>query len=153
VWLAWSVKESVYKFLKRHQLELVFSPTKIVLQNIIPPGENKPWYIGTVIFNDEVFHYQSQVTDEYVNTVINNNDSFEDVKGGMGKINPINNEERSAMASSFLQDALRSLLGDDIRVEKSEFGYPVILRDGVVLNIAVSLAHDGGFAGYSVKLT
>ena len=34
VWLAWSVKESAYKFLKRFMPDLVFSPTKIMITNL-----------------------------------------------------------------------------------------------------------------------
>ncbi len=34
VWLLWSVKESVYKFLKRSIPDLIFSPTKICIQEI-----------------------------------------------------------------------------------------------------------------------
>jgi len=131
---------------------LVFSPTKIILQTIIPPGENKPWYTGTVIFNGDVFYYQSDVTDEYVNTVVNNTDSFEDIKWSMGKIEPASNAERSAMAWAFLQNELRGLLGDNIRMEKSPLGYPVILRGEVVLDIPISLSHDGDFVSYSATV-
>jgi hypothetical protein len=98
-----------------------------------------------------MFYYQSEVTDEYINTVVNNDDNFEDVKWGAARINPTNNMERSVMAREFLLDELRVLLGNSIQVKNSAGGYPVILRGDTVLDIVVSLAHDGEFAGWSVK--
>src|SRR5262245_43862973 len=37
LWLAWSVKESIYKFLQRHQHDLVFSLSKITVEQVILP--------------------------------------------------------------------------------------------------------------------
>ena len=39
VWLAWSVKESVYKFLQRGKPDLVFSPSKIVIYQLSFPAQ------------------------------------------------------------------------------------------------------------------
>jgi phosphopantetheinyl transferase (holo-ACP synthase) len=40
VWLLWSVKESVYKYLQRITPELVFSPTKIIITQLALPADN-----------------------------------------------------------------------------------------------------------------
>jgi phosphopantetheinyl transferase (holo-ACP synthase) len=39
VWLAWSVKESVYKFHKRHHRNISFAPTKIIINEIQLPSK------------------------------------------------------------------------------------------------------------------
>src|ERR1700749_1556209 len=38
VWLLWSIKESVYKYKQRTSPELVFSPTKIPVREVLLPS-------------------------------------------------------------------------------------------------------------------
>ncbi|MGN6178378.1 MAG: 4'-phosphopantetheinyl transferase superfamily protein, partial [Mucilaginibacter sp.] len=72
VWLAWSVKESVYKFLKRIEGEnaplLVFAPTKICLQEITAADNGCN---GIVMFRSERLYYRTEVTDEWIHSVVN----------------------------------------------------------------------------------
>src|ERR1700760_4400635 len=37
-WLCWSIKESAYKFNKRNSPDLVFSPLKITISELLPPA-------------------------------------------------------------------------------------------------------------------
>jgi phosphopantetheinyl transferase (holo-ACP synthase) len=46
VWLLWSVKESVYKCLQRHQPNLIFSPVKIELKRLIVPAVQSSSFHG-----------------------------------------------------------------------------------------------------------
>ena len=36
LWTLWSIKESVYKFVRRHEPDLIFGPTKIVVEIFLP---------------------------------------------------------------------------------------------------------------------
>lgn len=48
VWLCWSVKEAVYKYQKRQIPELVFSPLRISIRQIVPPSDPDGFYQATV---------------------------------------------------------------------------------------------------------
>jgi phosphopantetheinyl transferase (holo-ACP synthase) len=147
VWLAWSVKESVYKFLKRDAPLLVFSPTKICLKDISIANDG---CYGTVKFRSELLYYRTEVTGQWIHSVVNAKPGFEQVKSGIKRISPTGNSERSALAKQFLLDEVQAILGGSIAVSKSISGYPVIVQNGKELDIPVSLSHDGDFAAYSM---
>lgn len=85
VWLLWSIKESAYKCLQRYQPQLVFSPVKITLTQLIPPsvkinqsGEiieatgfnDAECFCGTLLFQSQTLHARSLIYgDEVLITV------------------------------------------------------------------------------------
>jgi phosphopantetheinyl transferase len=151
VWLAWSVKESVYKFLKRHQSELVFSPTKITLQNIRPPKDHA-YYNGKVSYAKHVLFFRSQVAENCINTIVAGEEAFYGVINGLKEVDAVNNEQLSALATVFLLESIQNSFSGDIRIEKSSVGYPVIIQNAVQLNVPVSLSHSGRFVAYVIQL-
>src|ERR1700761_217625 len=44
VWLCWSVKESVYKYQKRHFPHLLFAPLRIVVREVVVPADPQGFY-------------------------------------------------------------------------------------------------------------
>lgn len=85
VWLLWSVKESVYKCLHRHDPHLLFSPIKTELTRLVAPTIPSPYFneelknIGfannecfcsEVMFESRLFYARSVIYgDEVINTV------------------------------------------------------------------------------------
>ncbi len=165
VWLLWSVKESTYKYLKRTIPNLVFSPTKIIIQHIEIPlgllknkfegiqwestGCSEEFYSGMVIYGSHTFYFQSKISKEWIATVVNDNDNFENVCWGIQSIDHSGYFHQSKEVRTLLLNTLNSFFPGDLRVEKSPVGYPVIFKDLEDLHIPVSLAHDDLFVAYS----
>ena len=181
VWLLWSIKESVYKYLKRSIPDLVFSPTKIIVRNIDLPGrpagplhsspvakpESVPqWesrnegsceelYKGVVLFDSQSFHFQSKIHPEFIATVVNDTDSFENIWWGIKRIGHSDYESQSVSVRYFVLNKLNIILKDgksDLRIGKNRLGYPVVLKGEEEMNIPVSLAHHDHFVAYSFLL-
>lgn len=168
VWLLWSVKESAYKYLKRNIPDLVFSPTKIVIQSIeIPTGpmttkwdgiqwENiasgEAFYSGKAIYGSHVFYFRSKISEDWIATVVNDDESFDQVCWGIQLIDDTAYRHQSKAVRILLLNKLSSFFPGDFQVEKSPVGYPVILKGTQDMYIPASLAHDGHFVAYSFLL-
>jgi phosphopantetheinyl transferase (holo-ACP synthase) len=168
VWLLWSVKESAYKYLKRSIPDLVFSPTKIGIQHIkIPAGslmnefksiqwENtgygEEFYRGEIIYGSNIFYFRSKISEDWITTVVNDDENFDNVYWGIQSIDDAGYYHQSKAARTFLLNRLNSFFPGDLQVRKSPVGYPVILKGTLDMHIPVSLAHDHRFVAYSFIL-
>jgi hypothetical protein len=168
VWLLWSVKESAYKYLKRIHPRLVFSPTKCVIQYIILPsgpfmsafnnthwehnGNRKEFYSGMLIYESYVFYFRSKISANWIATVVNDNEEFENVFWGIESIDDESYYHQSKEARTLLLNRLSSFFPGDFRVKKSQIGYPIILKGTQNMHISASLAHDDRFVAYSFVL-
>lgn len=120
VWLLWSVKESVYKYLKRTEPDLIFSPTKIIIHTIDSPGlgagapadPGQAYYKGTVRFGPHSFYFQSRMHPEYIAAVVNDKDDFENIWWGIRSIGCPDYDHQSIAVRTFALDQLYSLLAE-----------------------------------------
>ena len=124
VWLLWSVKESVFKYLKRIIPYLVFSPTKIVIQYIKIPlrplinkfesikwestGCSEGFYWGEVIYGSYTFYFQSKISEEWIASVVNDNEDFENVWWGIRSIDDVGYYHQSTAVRTLLLNKLNS---------------------------------------------
>lgn len=166
VWIAWSVKESVYKYLKRHHPELVFSPSKMHLTGLKVWSETdlademegsgfeeNPVCQGELTSAEGLFYFRSILTDSYIFTVVNSRDDFKNIYWGIRRIASNKPEDQSGEVRKFLLQRLDKLFpGNDFQVKKSEIGYPVVMINGEELPLALSFAHHDDFIGYSFVL-
>jgi len=165
VWLLWSVKESVYKYLQRITPELVFSPTKIIIPQLALPADNfveqfegrgfdeNSVYKGIVSFGDHTLYSRSLISEEFIFSVVNHKDDFEHIRWGIQLIDSSDPDVQSKAVREFLIKALSPLFpGSDLLVDKSPHGYPILLKDGVEIPLPVSLAHHGRYVGYSIAV-
>ncbi len=169
VWLLWSIKEAAYKYLKRHDAGLIFSPIKFVIQGLNVPTDiaihsfngiywdsdhNTGNFItGTVIYNNEQLSVRAKLFNELIITVVNADAQFENVYWGFQLIDRTGHAHQAEEAKSFALIKLKSVLDiSDLNILKSEIGYPVVLDGGTPLDIALSFAHHYRFVGYSFKL-
>jgi len=163
VWLAWSVKESVYKFHKRHHRNISFAPTKVIINKIQLPSKQNVLdlsndHVGTsfngrlcycceVNFDSTTFYTRSLVTDELVFTVAGNMECFDNVHWGIKEISDDTYVKQSQEVRAFIINRLSKIfLTDDINIEKAVCGYPVISQQK---NIPLSFSHHGKFVSYA----
>jgi phosphopantetheinyl transferase (holo-ACP synthase) len=166
IWLLWSVKESVYKYLQRSEPGLIFSPAKIIVKDIrIPHLQtedsfiNQVWesdqtredfYNGRVIYGSYQLYFRSKINAEFIASVVNNTSEFENVYWGVSSIEQTDAENQSIQTRKLLLNKLKHVdAGDDLQIQKNTSGCPVLLKNSTPLNIPVSLAHHFQFISYS----
>ena len=166
VWLLWSVKESAYKYLKRILPDLVFSPTKFVIQYVTIPtgilmtksiqwentGNREEFYRGMLIYGSYVFYFRSKISEDWIATVVNDDEDFDNVCWGIQLIEDESYYHQSKAARTLLLKRLNSFFPGGLQVEKSPVGYPVILKGIQNMHIPASLSHDDRFVAYSFIL-
>ena len=164
VWLLWSVKESAYKFLKRIKPQLLFAPVKIIIQDLKSPSQisavnadDSHWsgacssnvYSGSVLLEETVLYFRSKIGTEWIASVANGTDNFDNVYWGVQSFAGAGYQHQSKAAKELLSNKLNVFLSGALRVDKSTIGYPVILKDFQDMQIAASLAHHDQFVAYS----
>jgi hypothetical protein len=180
VWLLWSVKESVYKYLKRTEPGLVFSPTKIGIQRIDPPsggsaqfagsqwesgagdqwecrgdGSGASFYKGSAFFESRVFYFRSKIHPEYIATVVNGEEDFENIWWGVKSIDHSDYPAQSIAVRAFAVNKLNAVFStgkDNLQIGKSPLGYPIVLKEAEEMKIPVSFAHHAYYVAYSFLL-
>jgi len=167
VWLLWSIKESVYKFLQRGNPNLLFTPVKFVITNLhLPADYSVPAFNqlaienarfkgiraikSTITFADNTLFARSVFFNEFIHTVANSVNDFENILWGVKKIDTDDSNIQSVEVRSFLLERVKNIYGDGFRVEKNESGCPVLFGTGKDFPIPVSLSHHGRFVGYSL---
>lgn len=101
VWLLWSVKESVYKYQQRITPDLIFAPSKIIIQQIAPPfewgmEEADAFYKGKVLYGSDILYFRSRVSDALIASVISDQESFEHTRWGVQLIDDPGNDRQSS---------------------------------------------------------
>jgi phosphopantetheinyl transferase (holo-ACP synthase) len=169
VWLLWSVKEAAYKYFKRHNAGLLFSPIKFEVQQLAIPADitvahftaiywdndhdTESNITGIVSFGNKQLYFCSKLHSGLIATVVNDNEQFENVYWGFQLTEHTDNEHQSEEVIAFSLIKLKAVLGiADLDIVKSEIGYPVVLNSGTPLDVALSFAHHDRFVGYSFKL-
>ena len=168
VWLLWSVKESAYKYLKRLDPTLIFSPTNIIIQHIVIPGlsfdesvaaqwestcEDAGLYSGKVVHGPHTLYFRAKINEAWIASVVNDDECFDHVCWGVKSIDNAGYKYQSLEARLALINKLNGFLQGDLRIEKSSVGYPVIVNYDEETGVPTSLAHDGYFVAYSFVLS
>jgi len=149
VWLLWSVKESAFKYLKRNNNQLIFSPVRINVISINElPGQR---YFGEVHFNSDKLFFNSNITINWISTVVNNDD-FDDVYSEVHTIDDSTYHNQSKTVREFAIQKLNTFFPGELKMEKHLAGYPILTKDGENTKIPVSFAHDGKYVSYSCNL-
>lgn len=168
VWLLWSVKESAYKYLQRHDAGLQFSPIKFIVDQLKIPAdfnltpftglywdsEETPanYITGSVSYGNTHLYFRSYLTDDFIISVVDADKQFENVYWGIKSIDQTNSDHQSKAVRELLLGKLQSVLSiDNLHIVKSEIGYPVVMNGDTPLDIEVSFAHHDRWVGYSFK--
>ena len=169
VWLLWSIKEAAYKFLKRLDPALVFTPVKFEVTQIdIPKG------YSIAVFNTEIVetgfgdtstlksvvevggytvYVNSIIYTKFISSVANSEANFDTVFWGIRKIDFTDNMYQSEEVRRFLYRQVSEVTGiKEVTINKDPNGIPLLSDSKKELMIPVSLAHHGHYIGYSFKL-
>jgi len=167
VWLLWSIKESAYKFLQRFDPELLFSPTKFVVSDLVCPLKPLPQQFDNSIIEKKGFGemavYLSRVTHgkntlwsgstlypDMVHSIVNHTESFESVNWGVKTIQSTDAKSQSEAVRAFLLNKLKVVfVGKPLQVSKSKHGVPMVLNEQKQLPVTVSFSHHKHFIAYS----
>jgi phosphopantetheinyl transferase (holo-ACP synthase) len=168
VWLLWSVKESAYKYLQRHDGGLIFSPVKFIIEQVNIPADfnltsftGNNWdhdthtnYItGTVSYGNTQLNFRSYITNDFITSVVDADEHFKNVYWGIQLMEHTDHQHQSQEVRNFALIKLKSLLAiDDLRIVKSEIGYPVVMDRDAPVDVALSFAHHDSWVGYSFKV-
>lgn len=162
VWICWSVKESAYKYLKRIDAALVFSPTRFRLQRITPalaPEEfdihvagslQRRYFEGHICVNETTLVFRTMVSEQLIATTIINHSpvlmAVHEIENEMG-------QEQSAAVRMHCLTRLKQLFSKaNLKIVTHAAGYPVIMDNDHVLPVPLSFAHHGRFVSYSLPL-
>lgn len=167
VWLLWSIKEAAFKYLKRNDPDLMFSPSKTEVRNIVLPRKTtlKPfdqeWLDqssfksdelceSTVTYGPQILYARSLISHELIHSVVSADAQFENVCWGIKSIDSAEYEHQSLDVRSFALAALTKVFQDrPLQIKKSAVGYPVVLSGRKITNIPLSFTHHNHFVGYS----
>jgi len=167
VWMLWSIKESVYKFMQRHNPGLIFSPSKIQVEEISNPVGfiNSPdispafeaqgfnhinTYNGIISAGADSFYSRSVIGTDYIFSVINNTMAFNHIYWGIKLIAPGDASHQSATVREFLLAKVGAVLGaDHLHLHKNAGGCPVLFAGESEINVPVSLTHHGRYVAYA----
>jgi len=171
VWLLWSVKESAYKYFKRIKSDLIFSPTKFIVQHLQMPAEynianvevremegrgfdrkNNIVFNSTIKIGSETFYSSSIIHREFIASVVNGDGNFENTYWGIKLINKSDPLYQSFAVREFLIKRLKRLFHlDNPVISKTPEGFPVV-QDGInEREVPVSLSHHDCLVAYSFQ--
>ncbi len=164
VWLAWSIKESVYKFYKRNNYKVAFSPTKIVIQKIELPTKqtflcfdnlthenisfkDENCFCCAINFASEVFYTRSILNEDFIFSMANNVNCFKNIYWGIKEIDDASYDHQSKKVREFVLNKLKELFQyKNFNIEKNESGYPILKEKK---HLPLSFTHHGKFVGYT----
>jgi phosphopantetheinyl transferase (holo-ACP synthase) len=166
VWLCWSIKESAFKYLQREYPQMMFSPVKIVIQNIIIPAIHDTqqlddtWegdasgdenYSGCLTAEGNTYYFRSKISTSTIASIVSNDQKFSGVVWGIAHIAHSNTDHQSEQVRSFVLKRLQTFFpGKTLHIEKVAAGYPVVMEDKKALSLPVSFAHHGNTVSYSL---
>jgi hypothetical protein len=161
VWLMWSIKESVYKYVSRADPGLRFAPLKIPVTGL---AVREDYYEGTILYRQCALYSRSFVVPgETIMTVVGARQDFSDVRWGMRAIcdpgcvtgdqdYPDYSTQSAHVRTFALQSLSTELAGAALRIIKTPDGPPEVWDGERRLDIPLSLAHHGSYVAWSYRL-
>jgi hypothetical protein len=177
VWLMWSIKESVYKYVSRADTGLRLAPLKIPVTSLrrsedssltrsedssLTPRED--YYEGMIFYRQCALYSRSFVVPgETIMTVVSAQQDFSDVRWGIGVIGdpgyssanrgyPDYSTQSAKVRACALQSLSMVLPGAALRIIKTPDGPPEVWDGEHCLDIPLSLAHHGPYVAWSYRL-
>jgi phosphopantetheinyl transferase (holo-ACP synthase) len=150
VWLMWSIKESVYKYVSRADPGLHFAPLKIPVRGLRICEDH---YEGIICYGGLTMFSRSFLWDKVIMTVVSACEDFSNVRWGMEVIGTPDYTTQSALVRKFaLQSLSTDLPGAALRIIKTPDGAPELWDGERSLDIPLSLAHHGPYVAWSYRL-
>ncbi|MDP4148378.1 MAG: 4'-phosphopantetheinyl transferase superfamily protein [Bacteroidota bacterium] len=148
VWLAWSVKESAYKCLKRNRPALLFFPTKCIVEQVCYGSAGS--CRGRAVWGSQVLYFRSVIHPRYLSTVVSEKEEFVDHYWATARIGLSSYAAQSAAVRELVLKQLGAVYpGMSWRIIKDRAGCPMAVAEDAGTEIPVSLAHHGHYIAYS----
>lgn len=149
VWLLWSAKEAAYKYQKRLQPGLVFSPTRIICHDIKLIEHYSHLQLS---FQEHRLFTRAEITDNYIHAIVSENAEFQYISNGIKQIENNTPEAQSAAVREFILERLQLTYPNiSLRIEKHPVGYPILMIGDQQSDLLLSFAHHGNWVGYAMK--
>ena len=169
VWLMWSIKEAAYKYLKRIEPGLVFTPVKFAVKQLDVPSAHfifdldtakivKSGFGGMPVVKSRVevgsytVYTSSIIYTDVIVSIADSDDKFDVVHWGVRKISFTGDAMQSEEVRQFLLSRASMITGrKELIINKNSNGIPLLFDGEEEIQIPVSLAHHGEYVGYSFK--
>jgi hypothetical protein len=162
VWLLWSIKEAAYKFLKRLDHDLIFTPVKFEVRQLHTSAEYGSvnftrkevilFLTGVIQIDSYELYSKSFIEQEMIWSVVDD-ELFSGVCSGTKLIKSTDTCIQSAEVRKFLINELKKHIEKpDLTVYKSAADVPILFSGQEQLHIPISLSHHGHYVAYSFKL-
>lgn len=149
VWLLWAVKESAYKYLKRSEADLIFSPINILIQNIAIADDVCN---GALVIQGQTLYFVGSIHPEYITAIVNDEPVFEHIFWATEQINSTDSATQSLEVRRLALEKLKAIFPKaELSIEKTGTGYPVIIRNGLTTDVPLSFAHHGNYITYAFR--
>ncbi|MES2810418.1 MAG: 4'-phosphopantetheinyl transferase superfamily protein [Bacteroidota bacterium] len=161
VWLLWSIKESAYKYFKQLDIGLMFSPSKIIVEQLTLSDQKQSnnlqcdlpietCFTGVVIQNDTSIYFRSVINADFAATTIDSGKVYWGIKSIAKSDYKTQSDAVRLLALKALGDIVTS---DDLWIDKHPAGgYPILMHGHHVVDIPLSFAHHGNFISYSFQI-
>ncbi|NCD69252.1 4'-phosphopantetheinyl transferase family protein [Mucilaginibacter agri] len=179
VWLLWSAKESVYKFAKRLNPELVFSPTRVecIFGAELPKFEgfrnvdlesdsskskfdkfsdaanpaSEKLFNFRATYKSQTYYLQSRITTDFIATLALKTKKSDHVFKGIKRIEQSDSQSQSAAVRECTLKRLNEVYpdGSNFSIGKSPVGYPIIFNEAKETSIKATFSHHGNYVAYS----
>jgi phosphopantetheinyl transferase (holo-ACP synthase) len=167
VWMLWSVKEAAFKYLRRIDPGIMFTPVKFVVQQLQSPLNHTPAPLnageitgrdfnqmviwdGMVSFENHALYSKTFICTGFISSVVNHSQNFDNVYWGIKQIENTDHNYQSAAVREFLIKKLQHVLGvDKLIIGKNVDDVPILLRGNEEMGVPVSLAHHECWVAYS----
>lgn len=145
-WILWSAKEAAYKAARRESAEVVFSPTRFVV-------ELDRSLCGTVRYGIRRWPARVQIDGDCVHAVVSEDASFAGILSGARRLTSTELCDPSEAVRRFTLSSIATELDlaiADLRIEKID-RIPQLILAGRAVPAALSLSHHGSYAGFACR--
>jgi hypothetical protein len=150
VWILWSIKESVYKYVSRSNPRMVFAPLKIPVVRL---GFRDGYCEGMVRYDQAILYSRSFLRGGTILTVVSEEKDFRSTRWGLHRIGDSDYASQSARVRTFALQSLSTVFpGAALRIVKTPDGLPTLWDGERSLDIPLSLAHHDRWVAWSYRL-
>jgi phosphopantetheinyl transferase (holo-ACP synthase) len=151
VWLLWSIKESVYKYVSRANPRLSFAPLKIPVGQL---RSRDDFFEGLIRYEGVMLYSRSFIQDNTILSVVSGEKDFAFTRWRLHAIGDSDYASQSAFVRKFVVESLSTVVpAAGLRIIRTLDGPPEVWDRERVLDIPVSLAHHDRYVAWSYRLS
>lgn len=141
IWIAWSIKESAYKFIKRNFPEVIFSPMKM---EIIKMRFSKEKELISIV---KIQSHSINCRTIYTSQLVHTNTFFQEIKDTESHIF-YNQENVYKNVTEYFLDFQKS--NSNVNIKKNENGFPELFIDDVKQESKISFSDHGSYLSFAI---